>query len=49
MENLNPTHGEVDLYQMINVYIEFCNTKGIFLELGEVPSDLVYATKRMAS
>ena len=46
---LNPPNGGLDLYQMVNEYIEFYNTKRRHTEIGKVPPDEVYAVKKIAS
>lgn len=46
---LNPPNGGLDLYQMVNEYIEFYNTKRRHTEIGKVPPDQMYATKKIAS
>ena len=46
---LNPPNGGLDLYQMVNEYVEFYNTKRRHTEIGKVPPDEVYNTKKLAS
>nr|WP_317133733.1 integrase core domain-containing protein [Galbibacter orientalis] len=46
---LNPPNGGLDLYQMVTEYIEFYNTKRRHTEIGKVPPDQIYNTKRIAS
>ncbi len=46
---LNPPNGGLDLYQMVNEYIEFYNTKRRHTEIGKVPPNQIYATKKIAS
>jgi putative transposase len=46
---LNPPNGGLDLYQMVNDYIEFYNTKRRHTEIGKVPPNKLYATKKIAS
>jgi len=46
---LNPPNGGLDLYQMVREYIEFYNTKRRHTEIGKVPPDQIYNTKKMAS
>jgi len=46
---LNPPNGGLDLYRMVNDYIEFYNTKRRHTEIGKVPPDQLYATKKIAS
>lgn len=46
---LNPPNGGLDLYQMVNEYIEFYNTKRRHTEIGKVPPNKVYLTKKIAS
>ncbi|VAW10004.1 Mobile element protein [hydrothermal vent metagenome] len=46
---LNPPNGGLDLYQMVNDYIEFYNTKRRHTEIGKVPPDQIYNTKKVAS
>lgn len=46
---LNPPNGGLDLYQMVNDYMEFYNTKRRHTEIGKVPPDQVYAKKKIAS
>jgi len=46
---LNPPNGGLDLYQMVNEYIEFYNTKRRHTEIGKVPPDQLYGTNKIAS
>lgn len=46
---LNPPNGGLDLYQMVNEYIEFYNTKRRHTEIGKVPPNEVYTKKKVAS
>jgi len=46
---LNPPNGGLDLYEMVNEYIEFYNTKRRHTEIGKLPPDEVYAVKKIAS
>jgi len=46
---LNPPNGGLDLYQMVNEYIEFYNTKRRHTEIGKVPPNQVYLIKKIAS
>jgi putative transposase len=46
---LNPPNGGLDLYQMINEYIEFYNTKRRHTEIGKVPPDQLYRPNKIAS
>ncbi|MCK0192717.1 IS3 family transposase [Arenibacter sp. F20364] len=46
---LNPPNGGLDLYQMIRKCIEFYNTKRRHTEIGKVPPDQIYNSKKIAS
>lgn len=46
---LNPPNGGLDLYEMVNEYIEFYNTKRRHTEIGKLPPDQVYHIKKKAS
>lgn len=46
---LNPPNGGLDLYRMIAEYIQFYNTKRRHTEIGKVPPNQIYNTKKMAS
>lgn len=46
---LNPPNGGLDLYEMINEYIEFYNNKRRHTEIGKVPPGEVYKPNKMAS
>jgi putative transposase len=46
---LNPPNGGLDLYQMVNDYMEFYNTKRRHTEIGKVPPNQIYNKKKIAS
>ncbi|MCM4173012.1 hypothetical protein DHD32_16120 [Arenibacter sp. TNZ] len=46
---LNPPNGGLVLYQMVKEYIEFYNTKSRHTEIGKMPPDQIFKTKKMAS
>lgn len=46
---LNPPNGGLDLNQMVREYIEFYNTRRRHTEIGKVPPDQIYNTKKLAS
>jgi len=46
---LSPPNGGLDLYQMVREYIEFYNTKRRHTEIGKIPPDQIYNTKKIAS
>ncbi len=46
---LNPPNGGLDLYEMVNEYIEFYNTKRRHTEIGKLPPIQVYHMKKKAS
>ena len=46
---LNPPNGGLDLYQMVNEYIEFYNNKRRHTEIGKVPPSQMYIKKKIAS
>lgn len=46
---LNPPNGGLDLYEMINEYIQFYNNKRRRTEIGKVPPSQIYITNKMAS
>lgn len=46
---LNPPNGGLDLYQTVREYIEFYNTKRRHTEIGKVPPDQIYNSKKIAS
>ncbi len=43
---LNSPNGGLDLYQMVREYIEFYNTKRRHVEIGKVPPNQIYNTKK---
>jgi len=46
---LNPPKGGLDLYQMVREYIDFYNTERRHTEIGKMPPDQIYNTKKIAS
>jgi len=46
---LNPPNGGLDLYQMVREYIAFYNTERRHTEIGKVPPNEIYNTKKVAS
>jgi putative transposase len=46
---LNPPNGGLDLHQMVREYIEFYNTKRRHTEIGKMPPEQIYNTKKIAS
>jgi len=45
---LNPPNGGLELYQMVNDYIEFYNTKRRHTEIGKAPPNQIYITEKVA-
>jgi putative transposase len=46
---LNPPNGGLELYQIVNEYIEFYNTKRRHIEIGKVPPNQLYGADKIAS
>ena len=46
---LNPPNGGLDLYEMVNEYIEFYNSKRRHTEIGKVPPNQIYDANKIAS
>ncbi|WP_169734658.1 DDE-type integrase/transposase/recombinase [Maribacter antarcticus] len=46
---LNPPNGGLDLYQLVNEYSEFYNTKRRYIKIGKAPPNQLYGTNKIAS